>query len=84
MRVLDGRAEALARGPSTHGTRETCCGRLVYFEFFAPLGKQVDGCMAQRLVSLGNAFCLNTAELCQAHQILCVLQRGAELCVDDQ
>jgi hypothetical protein len=45
------------------------CGRRVCLPFSAPLMEEVDGFIAQRLVFLGKAVCLNTAELWQLHQL---------------
>ena len=66
MRVLEGRAEAFL-GTFNAQTWQPRCGRRGCLPFSAPLMEEVDGFKAQRLVSLGKAVCLNTAELCQLH-----------------
>jgi hypothetical protein len=69
MRELEGRAEALADTFSAQDVANTLWAACVFSILRAPgEGRQWIITIAQRLVSLGKAGCLNTAELCQVHQ----------------
>jgi hypothetical protein len=65
---LEGRAEALAGTFNAQGVANTLWAAGVFAMLRSPdEGSRWVHTVAQRLVSLGKAVCLNTAELCQLH-----------------
>jgi hypothetical protein len=69
MRGLEGRAEALAGTLNAQEVANMLWAACVFAMLRSPdEGSRWVHTVAQRLVSLGKAVCLNTAELCQLHQ----------------
>jgi hypothetical protein len=87
MRLLEGRAEALAGTFKAHDVANTLWAACV-FSLLRPPGEgrrwvpALVQTVVQRLVSLGNSACFNTAELRQLHQFFVCCSVDPRFCVD--